>query len=109
MLLCSYELQQNKGVVTETVKKRCQDTIDLWREHFRGKGSYMSTDTLEYYSQACRILGLGAEVSFCVTASVDGQPQPEVMTSRFANEEDLQIELKWRASDSIGKFCNKWY
>lgn len=109
MLLCTYELQQNRGLVTEEVKRRCNETITLWREHFRGKGSYMSTDSMEYYSQACRLLGLGAEVSFCITASLDGNHQPEVLTTRFANEEDLQIEMKWRTTEAIARFCDKWY
>src|SRR3972149_1015977 len=109
MLLCTYELQQNRGQVTEEVKRRCEETISLWREHFRGRGSYMSTDSMEYYSQACGILGLGAAVSICITASLDGQHQPEILNVRFANEEDLQIELKWRASEAISQFCGRWY
>lgn len=106
MLLCNYEMQQNGGQVTENVRQRSLDTIALYREHFSGKGVYLNTDALDYYSQACSILGLGTNINFCVS---NGTGQPEVKQIRFANTEDLQKELDWKAKDVMGKYENKWY
>lgn len=109
MLLCTYELQQNSGRISEDTKKRCQETIELFRKYFMGKGGYLSTDSIEYYSQACRLLGLGLEVTFCVNVSKDGVPQPDIKQYRFANEEDLMSEMSWIVKDQMGLMNNKWY
>lgn len=109
MLLCTYELQGNGGVITPNVKIRCEEVMDIYRKHFLGKGNYLNADALDYYSQACTILGLGAEVVFCVNASKDGPPSPQIKTVRFASEEDLQVEMQWRVKEAMSQYCNKWW
>jgi len=109
MLLCTYELQRNGGIVTDYISKMAEETIAVYREHFLGKGSYLNVDALEYYSQACRMLNLGAEVAFCVNASKDESPQPDVKHFRFASEEDLQKELSWRAKEAMDQYTSKWW
>lgn len=105
-LLCGYELQVNGGQITEVIRQRCANTIDLYRTHFLGKGIYLNADALDYYSQACSILGIGADINFCVS---NGAGQPEMKMVRFANTEDLQKELDWKAKEVMGKYENKWY
>ena len=105
-LLCGYELQINGGQVTEAIRQRCNSTIELYRTHFLGKGIYLNADALDYYSQACSMLGLGADINFCVS---NGTGQPEMKMVRFANTEDLQKELDWKAKEVMGKYENKWY
>ena len=68
MLLCLYELQQNGGQVTEDIKRRAEETLALYRKYFSGKGHYANVDSLQYYSQAVKILGLGADVAFQLVA-----------------------------------------
>src|SRR3972149_5344491 len=109
MLLCTYEFQQYQGIILDYNKKLSTETIDLFREYFLGKGNYLNVDALEYYSQACRFLGLGAEVTFAIAASKTEIPKAELKSYRFANEEDLQKEMNWRIKDSISQFASKWY
>lgn len=105
-LLCGYELQVNGNQITENIRLRCEDTINLYRTHFLGKGMYLNTDALDYYSQACTILGRGADINFCVS---NGTGEPEMKRVRFANTEDLQAELDWKAKEVMDKYENKWY
>lgn len=109
MLLVSYEAQQNGNVITDTMKKLCEEVVELYREFFIAKGSYLGTDTIEYYSQACRILSIGIEVSFGVASSKSEMPNAEIKSYRFANAEDLKKELYWKIDESISKFDSKWY
>ena len=106
MLLCGYELQSNGGQVTDTIRHRSSETIDLYRTYFGGKGVYLNTDALSYYSQACSILGIGAEINFCVS---NGSGQPEMKKVRFANMGDLQKELDWKAKEVMGKYEHPWW
>lgn len=117
MLMVMYELQQNGGQVTPTVRARCEEVIRLWREHFRGKTGYLGVDTLQYYSDACRILGLGAEVALpavdgvpTLVAGLDGQmPQVSTVLCRFANAEDLQAELSSRAREALEPYTHTYW
>ena len=108
MLLATYELQQNGGLVTDTVRARCLETIDLWRKYFRGKAGYMNADTISYYSDANRILQQGFEFKFEFAAGKDGTPPngSGPTTYRFATMEDLQTEMAWRSQDAAGAVAN---
>lgn len=109
MLLCSYEAQNNGGKVSPEMRKLCDETIQIYREHFLGKGSFLNVDSLEYYSQACRILGVGAEVSFAVNVDKTNTPTPEIKQYRFATYEDLNKELEWRAKEGMAPVLSKWW
>lgn len=106
MILNNYELGANGGKPSQAITERCQEVIDLYREFFCGKGSYMNTDAIEFYSQACRMLGIGAEVAFAVNSAQEKVPQPEVKVYRFADEKDLQAELALKAKEAMGEFCS---
>jgi hypothetical protein len=65
-------------------------------------------DTLQYYSQALEILGEGVDVSFDITAGKGSQLAPlHSGVKRFANEEDLLIELKSRAKEAVKPFLHE--
>lgn len=118
MILVMYELQGNGGQITSTVKARCEEVIRLWREHFRGRNGYLGVDALQYYSDACRVLGLGAEV---VLPALNGEPalvagrdgslpqQVGTTTFRFANAEDLEAELAARARDALAPYASMYW
>jgi len=109
MLLVMYEMQQNGGRVTPEVRRRCEETIALYRQYFLGKPTYVGTDSLQYYSQACHVLGIGAEVAFTVAAAkTDVRPEPPTVY-RFATAEDLEKELAWRGREVIAPFVNEWW
>lgn len=109
MLLCGYEYDQNQNRVTANIRKLSQETIEIFRKHFSGRGSYLNVDSLEYYSQACRFLGIGAEVAFCVNAEKQGNPEPQLRQYRFATSEDLEKEMEWRSKEVIKPFVSKWW
>jgi hypothetical protein len=104
ILLCTYEAQQNGGRITTEMRRLAAETIDLYRTHFLGKGQYAGVDSLEYYSSACRLLGLGAEVSFALTSGKDEVVPGVSRTYRFATAADLEAELAWRARDAVRPF-----
>jgi glycosyltransferase involved in cell wall biosynthesis/SAM-dependent methyltransferase len=113
MLLVMYEMQQNGGRVTPEVRRRCEETIDLYRRYFMGKPAYLGTDTLQYYSQACKLLGVGFEATLHVAAGKDGvaidgtNGAPRVY--RFASREDFERELLHRAGEAAAPFASAWW
>lgn len=108
MLLAGYLLEQTKGQMVPQVEQLCDETIDLFREHFMGKPAMINVDTLQYYSTALKIMGIGVDVCFDITAGKGGQVAPlNGGVKRFANEDDLFIELKSRASEAIRPYMNE--
>tara|TARA_Y100000310_G_scaffold78084_1_gene74718 strand:+ start:8231 stop:11128 length:2898 start_codon:yes stop_codon:yes gene_type:complete len=105
MILSNYELQRNGGVMTEAVKEQCQEVIDIYREYFSGKGTYMGADAIEYYSEACRMLKIGAEVVVVVNSVPANDPnfRPETKIYRFADLDDLNKELDLKAEQAMEK------
>ncbi len=110
MLINTYETEANGGQVTPEIKRRCEEVISLYREHFLGQPSYLGSDALSGYSNACRMLGIGFEASFALAASKDHtQNLPKVETYRFANEEDWMKELSYRGKMMAEPFESKYY
>lgn len=101
ILLCGYELEQNGGILTDTIRERCNEVIDLYRTHFLGKSGYLNIDTIRYYSQACEILGLGFDADISIQASRDGAKELSPNKIRFASKEDFEKEVKWIAEQAI--------
>jgi glycosyltransferase involved in cell wall biosynthesis/SAM-dependent methyltransferase len=109
MLICGYELQQSGGKVTPEIRRRCEETIEVYRTHFLGRGGYIGVDTLQYYSQACGILGLGADVAFQVAAAKDQATPNGVIRARFATLEDAEKEIAWRTREAVTPFVSAWW
>jgi len=96
MILCSDLIRMSNGQLTDEIVERCYQTIDLWRKHFRGNRLRANTDTIDYYSQACAFLGIGFEVDFSFSVSrLNANPEPH-RKIRFANIEDMEIEMSAR-------------
>ena len=106
MLVVRYKLQQQGGRITPECKLECQDVVDLYREHFRGKSTYMVDEARRYYSEACRVLGVGAEVVIAVNSSKQGQPSNQTQAFHYATVEDLQADLAIKAEQAMSQFCN---
>lgn len=108
MLMSMHELQANGSRLTPEIKERAKDVIELYRKYFRDNQVYAGLDTLQYYSQACQILGVGAEVGFQLNASKAGAPQltgPQVY--RFANMEDLEATLKRTVKANVEQYMTE--
>jgi glycosyltransferase involved in cell wall biosynthesis/SAM-dependent methyltransferase len=94
MMMNMHELQRTGNKITPAIKQRCEEVIEMYRKHFRGKETYSGVNTLQYYSQACDILGLGAAVGFQIAAAREGMPPLNgAKVYRFATMEDLESEM----------------
>lgn len=109
MLMSNYELQQNGGFLTDNIKTRARETINLWREHFRGKAHYANLDPITYYSQANQLLGHGFDAFISLSADKLDAKQNGHLKVRFANEEDYMIEVNQRAKDAVAPYLSNWY
>jgi glycosyltransferase involved in cell wall biosynthesis/SAM-dependent methyltransferase len=109
MLICGYELSQNGNQVTPEIRQRCEEVIDLYRKHFLGRGGYLGVDTLQYFSSACAILGLGADVAFQVAAAKDQANPDGIIRARFPTVEDAEKEIAWRVREAVSPFVSTWW
>lgn len=109
MLLCSYELQQNGGVVTDVIRARAQQTINIWRDHFKGKQHFSNIDPITYYSQANALLGAGFDMLLSLSADkIDAKPNGSLKV-RFADMEDALAEVERRTRDAVHPFVQPYY
>lgn len=106
--LIRFALQQNGGVVSEDIKVKCRENVELYREHFLGKQTYMNNDSITYYSEALSILGEGFDVMYQFEADkVDAKPNGGPKKIRFASIEDAQKEMAQLVAQKAGKFDSK--
>lgn len=106
-ILAGYLLEQ-RGRMDAEIAGLCRETVHLYREHFLGKPGYVNIDSIQYYSQALRILGEGVDVVFDINACRDGDPAPLSGSSlRFACKDDLMAELQWRAEAEIEPYLKE--
>ncbi len=106
--LCRFELNQNGGIVTDEMKRLCKENVELYREHFLGKGIYVGSDSLQYYSEALQLLGEGIDVAFQVNADKT-QAKSEPQNYRFASSEDFLKEFNRRAEDELAPYGNEYF
>ncbi len=110
ILLARRMLEQTGGRATPAVTKLCQETIAIYREHFLGKGQQMGNDTLDYYSEAVRMLGTGMQVELKVAAQRDGVGEPVNGASIwFASQEDALAEIAGRAKMATDPLAKPWW
>ena len=107
MLMVTYEMEMNGGRVSKEIEERCRQNIELYRKHFLGKDFIFGADTLQYYSQAVRILtAAGRERGFEVAMFLETSPTgeaPQGMPEKFwfASEEDAMKEISTRAETRL--------
>lgn len=109
MTIANMEISQNGGRITEATKARCEKVIALYREHFSGKGTMTNVDPLNYYSQACGMLGLGFDAHINLAADKYSAKPNGGIQARFANREDYMAELTRRANDAVSQFDREYY
>jgi glycosyltransferase involved in cell wall biosynthesis/SAM-dependent methyltransferase len=110
LLLAQWELQQNDGVMTPAIRARLEEVKRLYREHFLGKGTFLGTDALPYYSDALQMLGEGVEVAFGVGASKEpGATVGTPMKARFATIEEAEKEIAWRTREAMAPWVSPWW
>ena len=115
MLMCGYELKQNGGRITLEIRRRCAETIAIYREHFLGKGHFTNSDPLQYYSQAVGLMasttGEGIDFAFQVAADkMDASGKLNGTTkARFASLEDAEAEILHRVREAAEPFNRAYY
>jgi len=87
-MLAQWELTQNGGAITPSIRAHCEKVKALYREHFLGKVTFLGTDTLSYYSGALAILGEGCEITFSFGAAKQNAGAGAPIRARFASVEE---------------------
>ena len=99
-----------RQAVSYTHLQLCEDTIRTYREHFIGNSIGPGFDTLQYYSAACKLLGLGFDVEFDVKAARDGiGDKVNGAAVRYATQEDFLKDIAARAKVATDRYENKWW
>lgn len=109
MLLVSYELQQNGGRISGPMRELCQEVVDIYREHFLGKGHFTNVDPIAYYSQAAQVLGDGFSMGFQVAADKFQAKPNGALVVHFSSTEDAVKEITWRVKSAAQPFEGRYY
>lgn len=110
MHLVRYTLGQNGNRVDQDVDRLCRETIALYREYFMGKPGYTNTDSLQYYSEALKVVGEGFDVAWQFEAAIDKDPQVNGTSFyRFANTQDLLSVVNFMVKEKTEKFDAEYY
>lgn len=119
MLTVRNLLERTGGRGTPEVKAICREVISIWREHFRGKSHYLSTDSMDHMSAACKILGSGFEIlmhfstnRFDAPGAVNVLQRGELTATapklcRFETIEDMKSELMARMVGAVEPFMRE--
>jgi glycosyltransferase involved in cell wall biosynthesis len=109
MMLASFEFQQNGNQVTESIRQRCRKVIEVYREHFLGKGHFANIDPVDYYSQACTFLGIGFDTQMVITADkIEARPTPP-RRLRYADEKDFLADISNKAANAVRPFSQPYF
>ncbi len=109
MLLVGQELRNSGQRITEPIKQYCREVVEIYREHFLGKGHFTNVDPFEYYSQANAVLAQGIDVAFSVSVDKVDAKLNGTTKGRFASTEDFILELTRRAKDSAAPFETRYW
>lgn len=107
--LARFEMAQNGNKATDQIKALMREVVELGRKHFVGKGNYMNSDALAYYSEALGILGEGFHTTFSIEADPNASKPNGQAQYRFANKEDFMAEFTRRASEKIDPLIGEYY
>ena len=107
MILVMYEMQQNGNQVTENIKAKCRETIEIYQKYFLGKAGFLEVDTIQYYSNAVSLLGEGFDMALQIKADKTEAKPNGVERIRFLNIEDAEKEIMARARKEITPFIAK--
>ena len=109
ILLCTYELQQNGGRVTDAIRDRARKVVEIYRKYFLGKGHFTNVDPISYYSQANTLLGQGFDALLQVAADkIDAKPNG-MLKARFASPDDFMTEVTRRAKDVARPYESRYW
>ena len=100
-MLNMYEVRRNGGVLTESIRERCEEIKALYREHFLGKPVAMNLDPNDWYTDALQLLGEGYDVSFDFRTQREGvgDQLDGGKRMRYADPEEAMTDLTQRIKE----------
>lgn len=120
--LCMFELEANRGQVTDDIVRYAQEGIVEWEKLLadgdKPIAGRMIRDGLEFYSTLVSVLGVGFEVAMQIHASRSPQPfaPPQAAVEkghrrvgRFLNREHLDRFVKICLDEQTVGFDNKYF
>lgn len=106
--LTRYELEATGGRITPMVHQRCQEAIALYEEAFLPHNNLYAMEGLDYYSEALRILNIGFDAQYAVSAAPhEAQPSPP-KRARFSSVERFKQALAAQAESAVAPFTGKY-
>jgi len=93
-----FELEQNGSKITEEMKVRAKEAVDMWRELVKQKKYRLLRDSIEYYSEAVSLLTGGGGMAFetgCranifgMGDKINGSAMPTIR-AKFLDVEDVK-------------------
>lgn len=94
VLLASYILEQNGGVVDDKVHELCEKAVNTFRQYFLAQNGFANVNTQQYYQTALEILDTGI-----VVGPEFGFPE----NTRFATRGDLETVMKGSLDARLGE------
>jgi len=89
--LARYEIECKGGQMTPRAHQLCQEAIRRFRDHFLSEISFYSLEALDYYSDALRLMGEGADLDLKLEVARNERalpPQRRRIAGRFANAQE---------------------
>lgn len=109
MIRAEKSIRAAGGNMTPDAKVELETLVGLYREHYLGKKPSVHLDTLGYYSQACKLLGIGIDCAIELAIAKDGDSDIGPNTIRFASAGDLMAELDARVKHATEKYDDPWW
>jgi glycosyltransferase involved in cell wall biosynthesis len=108
MHLVRYALEQGDGELDDAIRRKCRETIDLYRQHLLRDDRDTDCSALEYYSEALRVLNVGFESVVCLGVGDDAaEARPKKF--RFESSADLEAVLRREARHRTSRYDSPWW
>lgn len=117
MIMAADIMRMNGGQLDAAVTKLCEETIEVYRAHFLGKGFFTNQDPIIYYNAAVSLLSskrtdkgaMGFDMAFSLGFDKVGAVEGPLIKSRFATVEDAVAEVSYRIRNAAEIFEKRWY
>ena len=96
--------------MTHAIRQRCEEVVALYREHFLGKSTYVGVDSVQYYSEANKLLGKGFDVDLNFLANKDGvEHRVNGGMLRYASKEDMMLDFEKKVKEAVSGYENRYW
>ncbi len=110
LLMVNFLLERSGGRLTDEIRALCRKSVALYQAQFLGKPFFLGNDTLNYYSQALRVLGEGFDYVWAAAADkTDAHLNGDQRKARFASVDDLVATLRCEAEQKTAPFASRYW